>query len=154
MRENIMLFAMMSTPWSKIHIRKDGSSNSMITQLAWFYNSSMRKYQWEWKKGWGLKPYLFQKNATTIAAVTPIWFQNTMISISHVIKKVKGSSSWSNHKRRQNNVQSLLKAANDATILASSAFPVSMINNILTFPPLAIHSSSWQPWKFVKTSDT
>ena len=36
--------------------------------------------------------------ATFISAVTPIWFQNTMQSI-YILKKNKGNSYWSNHKK-------------------------------------------------------
>ena len=45
MRENNVLFAMMATLMSNIHLRKDGSSNIMMTQLTWICNLSMRKYQ-------------------------------------------------------------------------------------------------------------
>ena len=46
--------------------------------------------------------------------------------------------------------RSLLRAAKDATIPASSVFPVSMIDNILPSPLLTIYSSLLQTSTFVK----
>ena len=42
---------------------------------------------------------------------------------------------------RENTHYSLLIVAKDATITAMSAFQVSVIDNILPFPPLVIYSS-------------
>ena len=56
-----------------------------------------------------------------------------MQSISHVAKKSKAVTHEVMIREDRNNAQSLSKVVNDATIFASSAFPMSMIDNILPF---------------------
>ena len=61
-------------------------------------------------------------------------FKNMMQSISHLTKKSKALP----HKvtvRGDKYSQLSLKVANDATIFVSSAFPISVTDNILPLPP-------------------
>ena len=51
---------------------------------------------------------------------------------------------------RENKHHPFFSVAKVEIIPTSSAFQVSMIDNILPFPPLAIYSSLWQPPKFIK----
>ena len=139
----------MTTSLINICIRENENSNNMTTQLTWFGTSSMRKYQWQWKKVEHRSTVLSISWTTIIAAVILIWSQNMMQSISHVTKNVKGSFSQSNCKWRLKNAHSSLKVANDATIFASNYFPISVIDNILP-SPLTIYLFLWQQSKFFK----
>ena len=59
-----------------------------------------------------------------------------MQTISHVIKKLKAvPNEVIIREDRESTHHSLLRMAKDATIPARSAFPVSMIDNILQFLP-------------------
>ena len=56
-----------------------------------------------------------------------------MESISHVTKNVKGVPHEITVGEDRKNEQSSSKVANDATIFSSSAFPMSMVDNIFIF---------------------
>ena len=106
-------------------------------------SQSMKKYQWQWEKGWRWKQALSTSCTTIISAVTPIWFQNTMQSFSHVSKKVKGNSSWSNHKRKQKKCKFFIERSGGCNNSCFECFP-----NIYEW-----HSSLSPPLQFIHLYD-